>query len=72
MKLYMVPLAPNPTKVMLYIAERNELGVQMHIDQIVVNTRLKADIRNPSTWLVTPLAPFPPSNWTTGPFSWSP
>jgi hypothetical protein len=26
MKLFMVPLAPNPTKVMLYIAEREELG----------------------------------------------
>ena len=38
MKLYMVPLAPNPTKVMLYIAEREELGVQMNIEQIVVNT----------------------------------
>ena len=38
MKLYMVPLAPNPTKVMLYIAERAELGTDMNIDQIVVNT----------------------------------
>ncbi len=38
MKLYMVPLAPNPTKVMLYIAERAELGVDMNIEQIVVNT----------------------------------
>ncbi len=38
MKLYMVPLAPNPTKVMLYIAEREELGTQMNIEQIVVNT----------------------------------
>ena len=38
MKLYMVPLAPNPTKVMLYIAERAELGVDMAIEQIVVNT----------------------------------
>lgn len=38
MKLYMVPLAPNPTKVMLYIAEREELGVQMSIEQIIVNT----------------------------------
>lgn len=38
MKLYMVPLAPNPTKVMLYIAERAELGVDMSIEQIVVNT----------------------------------
>jgi glutathione S-transferase len=38
MKLYMVPLAPNPTKVMLYIAERAELGTEMEIEQIVVNT----------------------------------
>lgn len=38
MKLYMVPLAPNPTKVMLYIAEREEMGVDMGIEQIVVNT----------------------------------
>ena len=38
MKLYMVPLAPNPTKVMLYIAERAELGTEMAIEQIVVNT----------------------------------
>lgn len=38
MKLYMVPLAPNPTKVMLYIAEREELGLDMGIEQIVVNT----------------------------------
>lgn len=38
MKLYMVPLAPNPTKVMLYIAEREELGTRMDIEQIVVNT----------------------------------
>jgi glutathione S-transferase len=34
----MVPLAPNPTKVMLYIAERAELGMDMGIEQIVVNT----------------------------------
>tara|TARA_A100001037_G_scaffold195603_1_gene175033 strand:- start:108 stop:740 length:633 start_codon:yes stop_codon:yes gene_type:complete len=38
MRLYMVPLAPNPTKVMLYIAEREQLGLQMGIEQIVVNT----------------------------------
>jgi glutathione S-transferase len=38
MKLYMVPLAPNPTKVMLYIAEREQLGAPMGIEQIVVNT----------------------------------
>jgi len=38
MKLYMVPLAPNPTKVMLYIAEREELGTDMGIEQVIVNT----------------------------------
>ena len=38
MKLYMVPLAPNPTKVMLYIAEREKMGLEMNIEQIVVNT----------------------------------
>ena len=38
MKLYMVPLAPNPTKVMLYIAEREQLGTDMGIEQIIVNT----------------------------------
>ncbi|MBF2754509.1 MAG: glutathione S-transferase family protein [Gammaproteobacteria bacterium AqS3] len=38
MKLYIVPLAPNPTKVMLYIAERTALGADMGIEQVVVNT----------------------------------
>lgn len=38
MKLYMVPLAPNPTKVMLYIAEREQTGQSLNIGQIVVNT----------------------------------
>ena len=38
MKLYMVPLAPNPTKVMLYVAEREQLSVLMDIEQTIVNT----------------------------------
>ncbi|NOX51358.1 MAG: glutathione S-transferase family protein [Gammaproteobacteria bacterium] len=38
MKLYMVPVAPNPTKVMLYIAERFELGVDMGVETVMVNT----------------------------------
>lgn len=38
MKLYMVPLAPNPVRVMLYIAERQALGLEMNISQEVVNT----------------------------------
>lgn len=38
MKLYVVPAAPNPTKVMLYVAEREALGATMNIEQIRVNT----------------------------------
>lgn len=47
MKLYMVPLAPNPTKVMLYIAEREAFGTDMGIEQIVVNT-VKGRHREPA------------------------
>lgn len=38
MKLYMVPLAPNPTKVTLYLAERAELGFDPGVEQVMVNT----------------------------------
>lgn len=38
MKLYMVPAAPNPTKVMLYIAEKTAAGAEMDVEQILVNT----------------------------------
>lgn len=38
MKLYMVPLAPNPVKVMLYIAEREALGASLNIENIIINT----------------------------------
>ena len=37
MKLYMVPAAPNPTKVMLYIAEKTAAGAEMGIEQVLVN-----------------------------------
>ena len=71
MKLYMVPLAPNPTKVMLYIAEREELGVQMSIEQIIVNT-VKGRHKEPAHWHATRSAPCPRLNWTTAPIWWSP
>ena len=38
MKLYMVPAAPNPTKVMLYIAEKAAAGTDIDIEQVLVNT----------------------------------
>ena len=37
MKLYMLPGAPNPTKVMLYIAEKTAQGVDLGVEQIMVN-----------------------------------
>lgn len=58
MKLYMVPLAPNPTKVMLYIAEREELGTRMDIEQIVVNT-VKGRHREPEHLARNPFGTVP-------------
>ena len=58
MKLYMVPLAPNPTKVMLYIAERAELGVEMGIEQVVVNT-VKGRHREPEHLARNPFGTVP-------------
>jgi hypothetical protein len=45
MKLYTVPAAPNPTKVMLYIAEREVSGTDMGIEQVRVNTLKGEQIR---------------------------
>ncbi len=58
MKLYMVPLAPNPTKVMLYIAERAELGVEMGIEEVVVNT-VKRRNREPAHLARNPFGTLP-------------
>ncbi len=58
MKLYMVPLAPNPTKVMLYIAERAALGLDMGIEQIVVNT-VKRRNREPEHLARNPFGTLP-------------
>ena len=58
MKLYMVPLAPNPTKVMLYIAERAELGVDMNIEQVIVNT-VKGRHREPEHLARNPFGTLP-------------
>ncbi len=58
MKLYMVPLAPNPTKVMLYIAERAHLGTDLPIEQVVVNT-LKGRHREPAHLARNPFGTLP-------------
>lgn len=67
MKLYMVPLAPNPTKVMLYIAERAELGVDMGIEQIVVNT-VKGRHREPAHLARNPFGTVPTLELDDGSF----
>lgn len=38
MILYTIPLAPNPEKVHLYIAERAELGTEISVERYTVNT----------------------------------
>ena len=58
MKLFMVPLAPNPTKVTLYIAEREELGANMGVEQIVVNT-LKGQHKEPEHLARNPFGTLP-------------
>ena len=58
MKLFMVPLAPNPTKVMLYIAERTALGADLGIEQVVVNT-LKGRQREPEHLARNPFGTLP-------------
>ena len=58
MKLYKVALAPNPTKVMLYIAERAERGVDMGIEQITVNT-VKRENREPEHLARNPFGTLP-------------
>ena len=58
MKLYMVPLAPNPTKVMLYIAERAARGTDLPIEQVMVNT-LKGKHREPEHLARNPFGTLP-------------
>ncbi len=58
MKLYTVPAAPNPTKVMLYIAEREAAGIDMGIEQVRVNT-LKGEQNSPQHLLRNPFGALP-------------
>lgn len=58
MKLYMVPAAPNPTKVMLYIAEKTAAGTDMGIETVLVNT-LKGQQRTPEHLSRNPFGTIP-------------
>ena len=37
MKLYVFPVAPNPTRIRLYLAEKREAGAEFDIEEITVN-----------------------------------
>ena len=39
MKLYMFPVAPNPTKVRLYLAEKKHAGHEIPVEEVVVDFR---------------------------------
>ena len=39
MKFYFFPVAPNPTKVRLYLAEKKEAGCAIDLEPVVVNLR---------------------------------
>jgi len=67
MKLYKVALAPNPTKVMLYIAERAELGTDMEIEQVTVNT-VKGQHREPEHLARNPFGTVPALELDDGSF----
>ena len=58
MKLYMVPLAPNPTKVMLYVAERAAAGTELPVEQVMVNT-LKGRHKEPEHLARNPFGTLP-------------
>ena len=58
MKLYTVPLAPNPVKVTLYLAERAEMGTVLDVEQIPINT-LKGKHKEPEHIARNPFGTLP-------------
>lgn len=66
-KLYTVPLAPNPTKVMLYLAERAAAGADLGIEQVIVNT-LKGRHKEPEHLARNPFGTLPVLELNDGTF----
>lgn len=65
MKLYTVALAPNPTKVMLYLAERAQVGQALPVEQITVNT-LKGRQKEPEHLARNPFGTLPVLEFAEG------
>jgi glutathione S-transferase len=69
MKLYTVPLAPNPMRVTLYLAEREAMGCEIAIDRVIVNT-LKGAHKQPehlqrNPWGTLPVLELPSGRYIT-------
>ena len=58
MKLYTAPLAPNPTRVMLYIAEREALGANFNLEPVIVSP-MKGEQRAPEHLARNPFGTLP-------------
>ena len=67
MKLYTVPLAPNPMRVTLYLAERSALGTDIPIEAVVVNT-VKGRHREPEHLARNPFGTLPVLELDSGTF----
>lgn len=58
MKLYVFPVAPNPTRLRLYLAEKSAAGATFDIEQIMVNL-LEGEHRSPEHLARNPLGKLP-------------
>jgi glutathione S-transferase len=58
MKLYVFPVAPNPTRLRLYIYEKNAAGAQIEVEEVIVNLR-ENEQRNPEHLTRNPLGKLP-------------
>lgn len=58
MKLYVAPVAPNPTKVRLYLAEKREAGTPIPVEEVPVNLR-KGEQKSPEHRARHPLGKVP-------------
>ena len=58
MKLYSFPVAPNPTRLRLYTAEKREAGAEFDVEEVSVNLR-EQEQRSPEHLKRNPLAKLP-------------
>ena len=58
MKLYVFPIAPNPTKVRLYLAEKTAGGAMIDLPQVTVNLR-EGEQRGPAHLARNPFGKLP-------------